>query len=104
MISKIRERMSPPIPLIMRIIILFVGGWNIFNVSLGIIILILKSIGRQIILNSHWFLKDEKAIDWREGFPNFHWTRRIRSRKGHGRLTKRKVVFCVLFAREKRGK
>ncbi len=23
----------------------------------------------QIILDSHWFLKDEEAMDWREGFP-----------------------------------
>jgi hypothetical protein len=36
---------------------------------LGIRILILNSIGEQIILDSHWFIKDEKAIDWREGFP-----------------------------------
>jgi hypothetical protein len=43
--------------------------WNPFNVSLGIKIIILNSIGRQIILNSHWFLKDEEAVDWKEGFP-----------------------------------
>jgi hypothetical protein len=34
-----------------------------FYVSLGPRILILKSIGQQIILNSHWLLKDEEAID-----------------------------------------
>jgi hypothetical protein len=34
-----------------------------FCVSLGPRILILKSIGRQIILNSRWLLKDEEAID-----------------------------------------
>jgi len=34
-----------------------------FCVSLGPKILILKSIGRQIILNSRWLLKDEEAID-----------------------------------------
>jgi hypothetical protein len=36
--------------------------------SLGIRILILISIGEKIILDSHWFMKDEGAIDWREGF------------------------------------
>jgi hypothetical protein len=40
-----------------------------FNVSLGIKILILNSIGKQIIFYSHWFLKDEEAMDWREGLP-----------------------------------
>jgi len=54
-ISKIRGRMSPPIPLVMRIVI--------FCVSLGPRILILKSIGRQIILNFHCLLKDEGAIN-----------------------------------------
>jgi len=43
--------------------------WNVLNLSLGIRILILTSIGGQIILNSHWFLKDEEAMDWRERFP-----------------------------------
>jgi hypothetical protein len=36
---------------------------------LGIRIFILNSIGGQNIHNSHWFLKDEEAMDWREGFP-----------------------------------
>jgi len=70
-ISKIRKRMNPPIPLVMRIIILLIGGWNPFNVSLGIRIFILKSIGGQTIFDSHWFLKDEEAMDWKEKFPQF---------------------------------
>ncbi len=57
-------------------------------ISLGPRIFILKSIGGHIILNFHWFLKDEEAIDWRGRFWNFHWTRGTSSRKGHGRLTK----------------
>jgi hypothetical protein len=65
-----------------------IGGWNLFSVSLGPKILILKSIGRQIILNSYWLLKDEEAIDWRGRFPSFHWTKGTSSRRGHGRLTK----------------
>jgi hypothetical protein len=58
-ISKIRIRMSPPIPLVMRIVILFDWRMEFFCVSLGPRILILKSIEGQIILNSHWLLKDE---------------------------------------------
>jgi hypothetical protein len=40
-------------------------------------------------------MKDEGAIDWREGFPNFHWTRRTSSRRGHGGLprTEEYLVF-----------
>jgi hypothetical protein len=78
-----------------------IGEWNLLSVSLGIRILILNSIGDKIILNFHWFVKDEEAIDWRERFPNFHWTWRISSRRGHGRLTKRGMVFCVFFPRKK---
>jgi hypothetical protein len=48
-------------------------------------------------------MKDEEAIDWREGFSNFHWTRKISSRRGHGRLTKRILVFCVFCRGKKRG-
>jgi hypothetical protein len=29
-------------------------------------------------------MNDEEAIDWREGFQNFHWTRRTSSRRGGG--------------------
>jgi hypothetical protein len=66
-----------------------------FYVSLGARILILKSIGGQIILNSYWLLKDEEAIDWRGGFRSFHWVRGISSRKGHGGLLREKKVFWV---------
>jgi hypothetical protein len=31
----------------------------------------LNSIEALLILNSHWFIKDGKAIDWREGFSQF---------------------------------
>jgi hypothetical protein len=27
-------------------------------------------------------MNNEVAIDWREGFQNFHWTRRASSRRG----------------------
>jgi hypothetical protein len=40
-----------------------------FIFSLGIRIFILISIGEKIIFDSHWFMKDEGAIDWEEGFP-----------------------------------
>jgi hypothetical protein len=58
-----------------------IGGWNIFCVSLGPKILILKAIGGQIILNSHWLLKDEEAIDWGKGFRNLKGSRGTSSRK-----------------------
>jgi hypothetical protein len=67
-ISKIRGNMSPPIPLVMRIVILFDWRMEFLFISLGPRILILKSIGGHMILNFHWFLKDEEAIDWRGGF------------------------------------
>jgi hypothetical protein len=47
-------------------------------------------------------MKDEEAIDWRESFQNFHWTRRTSSRRGHARLTKRREVSCVFFGRKRR--
>jgi hypothetical protein len=50
-----------------------IGGWNPLSVSLGIKNFILKSIGGQIILNFHWFLKDEEAMDWRGGFLQLPW-------------------------------
>jgi hypothetical protein len=62
-ISKIRGRMNPPIPLVMRIVFLFDWRMEFFYVSLGPRIFILKSIGGQIILNFHWLLKDEEGID-----------------------------------------
>jgi hypothetical protein len=66
-----------------------------FCVSLGPRILILKSIGGQIILNSHWLLKDEEAIDGSRGFRNFHLTRGTSSRKGRGGLPKERGVSYV---------
>jgi len=76
--------MSPPIPFVMRIIILsyLIGGWNPLRVSLGIIILILKSIGGQIILKSHWFLKNEEAMDWKEKFPQLPLDNENKLREG----------------------
>jgi hypothetical protein len=81
-ISKIRGRMNPPIPLVMRIVILFDWRMEFFYVSLGPRIFILKSIRGQIILNSHWLLKDEEAFDWKEGFRSLKGSRGTRSRKG----------------------
>jgi hypothetical protein len=71
-----------------------IRGWNIFSVSLGPRILILKSIGGQIILNFHGLLKDEEAIDWKGGFPSFHWTKETSSRRGHGKLIKEVDGVC----------
>jgi hypothetical protein len=62
---------------------------------LGPRIFILKLIRGQIILNSHWLLKDEEAIDWRGGFRSFHWTRGTSSRKGHEGLPRERGISCV---------
>ncbi len=45
-------------------------------------------------------MKDEETIDWREGFPNFYWTRKTRSRRGHGGLPKGKGSI-LRFGKEK---
>jgi hypothetical protein len=50
-ICKIRGNMSPPIPLVMRIVILFDWRMEFPFISLGPRILIIKSIGGHIILN-----------------------------------------------------
>jgi hypothetical protein len=69
--SKIGKKMSFPIPLVLKIIILFDWGVEPLSLSLGTRILILNSIEGEIIFNFHWFLKDEKAVGWKEGFPQF---------------------------------
>ncbi len=76
-----------------------IGEWNLFNVSLSIRIFILNSIGKKIILDSHWFMKDEEAIDWREGFQYFHWTKGTSSRRGQGGLPRKKSS-CVFLGEE----
>jgi hypothetical protein len=42
-------------------------------------------------------MKDEEAIDWRERFPTFHWTRRTNLRRGDRRVTKGNGIVCVFF-------
>jgi len=79
-----------------------IGEWNLLRVSLGIKILTLNYIGEKIILNFHWFMKDEKTIDWREGIPNFHWTRKTNSRRGHGAYQRERGVSCILGRKRKR--
>jgi hypothetical protein len=65
-----------------------IGEWNFFSVSLGI--------REKIILDSHWFMKDKEAIDWREGFQYFHWTRGTSSRRGQRGLPRRRSL-CIFF-------
>ncbi len=48
-----------------------------------------------MIFNFHWLLKDEEAIDWKEGFQSFHWTRGTSSKKGHGGLSRERGVSYV---------
>jgi hypothetical protein len=79
-----------------------ISEWNFLNVSLGIRILILNSIGEKN--HSRFSLVHEGwASHWLKGFPNFHWTRKTSSWKGHGRLTKRGVISCVFFSGKKGG-
>jgi hypothetical protein len=47
-------------------------------------------------------MKDEEAIDWRERFPTFHWTRRTNSRRGDRRLAKESGILCVFFGRRRK--
>jgi len=61
-------------------------------------------------------LKDEEAIDWREGFRRFHWTKGTNSKKGHACLPREKedkecvrkklVLMCgkVLFMKKMRAR
>jgi hypothetical protein len=74
-ISKIRGSMNPPIPLVMRIVILFDWRMEFFCVSLG------PTIRGKTIINSHWLLKDEEVIDWRERFGSLKGSRETSSRK-----------------------
>jgi len=60
-----------------------IGGWNIFCVSLGPRIFILKSIGGKIILNSHWLLKDEGPLIEGKDFE---------TSIGQGKQSQRKVM------------
>ncbi len=48
-------------------------------------------------------MKDEGAIDWREGFPNFHWTRKASSRRGLGGVPRERGVSYVFGGRKKEG-
>ncbi len=50
-----------------------IGEWNFPCVSLGIRILILISIGEKIILDSHWFMKNEGAIGHVSKFKEGSW-------------------------------
>jgi hypothetical protein len=84
--SKIGKMMNLPIPLVMRIIILFDWRMNLLNVSLGTKILILNSIRGQIIFDFHWFMKDKEAIDWKEGFPQLPLDKETKLKGGHGKL------------------
>jgi len=46
-------------------------------------------------------MKDKEAIDWRERFLTFHWTRRTSSRRGDRRLTKESDIVCVFLGGER---
>jgi hypothetical protein len=79
-----------------------IGEWNLPRVSLAIKIFILISIGKKIILDFHWFMKDEGAIDWKERFSNFHWIRRTSSRKGLKGVPRRDRSILCFWRKEKK--
>jgi hypothetical protein len=40
-------------------------------------------------------MKDEGAVDWKERFPNFHWTRKTNSKRGlRCVLRKERSILC----------
>jgi hypothetical protein len=79
-----------------------IGGWNPFNVSLGIRIFILNSIGGQIILDFHWFMKDEEAIDWRKGFSQLPLDKENKFKEGSWKTWVRNFfVSCFFFGKRK---
>ncbi len=99
--------MSPPIPLVTRIVILFDWRMEYFCVLLA---QEFSSIVGQINLNSRWLLKDEEAIDWKRGLRSFHWARGTNSRKvmkifqGITESLEWGVCVCFFLGKEKRRK
>jgi hypothetical protein len=74
--------------------------WNLFNVSLRTKILILNFIGGQIIVNFHWFIKDERAIDWRERFPQIPLDKENKLKEGSWEVWVKGIFLsCVFFGR-----
>ncbi len=73
--------MNPPIPLVMRIVILFDWRMEYFLCLIGPKNSHPKLNWMAIYSHSHWLQKDEEAIDQSKGFRSFHWTRETNSRK-----------------------
>ncbi len=98
--------MNPPIPLVMRIIIIFDWRMEFCIISLGIKNFIQKSIGGQIILNSHWFLKDEEAMNWKGRFLQLPWDKVESRRRGLENLGGEEFLvtsFYVIFLQKLEG-
>jgi hypothetical protein len=80
-----------------------VGGWNPLNVSLDTIIFFLNSIGKQIIFNSHWYMNDEEAIDWREGFPQLPLDRENKLKEGSWEAWgERSFILCFFLGKRRK--
>ncbi len=73
--------MNPPIPLIMRIVILFDWRTEYFLCLIGPKNSHPKFNWMAIYSQFSLALEDEEAIDWSKGFASFHWTRGTSSRK-----------------------
>jgi hypothetical protein len=80
---------------------ILIGKWNLPRVSLGIRILILISIGEKTILNSHSFMKDEGAIDWKEGFQ-LPLDKVNNLKEGSWRRTEEREEYLVFCGKERR--
>ncbi len=55
---------------------------------------------RKIIFDSHWFMKDEGAIDWWEGFPT-SIGQGNKLKEGSWKGTKGKEEYLVFWGKEK---
>jgi hypothetical protein len=53
--------------------------------------------GEQIILDSHWFMKDEEAIDWREGFPQPPLDKENKLKEGSWEAWEERSFYLVCF-------
>jgi hypothetical protein len=51
----------------------------------------------EIILDSQWFMKDEKAIDWKEGFSQFLLNKEIKVKYESWKFEKKRIFYFLFF-------
>jgi hypothetical protein len=79
-----------------------IEGWNLIIISLGIKIFILNSIEGQVIIDSHWFMKDEEATDWRERFLQLPLDKENKFKEGSWKAWVRRIFWYLVFFLGKR--